>query len=107
MEESIRHLYSLLCSSEYSKVYWLTSGNRLSVEEMGRAISEYGDELIPYPEEIQLDVIEILNTSPKAWSVTAPVYTQNEGLSDLSIELTATENSKGSYVLSLDDIRVL
>ncbi|RRC96762.1 hypothetical protein EHS89_20625 [Amphritea balenae] len=79
----------------------------MSVEEMAWAISEYGEKLIPYPEQVNLDIIEISNSALKSWSVTAPVYTHVEGLSDLSIELTVTQNAQGKFTLSLDDIRVL
>jgi hypothetical protein len=50
--------------------------------------------------------VEVENSNPKEWSVVAPIYTSEEGCSDLSIELSLIENGKEIYKSELDNIRV-
>ncbi len=106
IEQTVRHIYSLLCSQRYEELESLTDGVRLSASEIEQSISEYGCEVVPYPGLVELDVIEGVGSNPREWSVVAPIYTTEEGLSDLSLELSLTENGKAIYKSELDNIRV-
>ena len=78
----------------------------MSSNEIRESISDYGCQLVPYPENLKLDIVKVENSSPKEWSVVAPIYTSEEGCSDLSIELSIIDNGKGLYKSELDNIRV-
>ena len=106
IEKNVRHIYSMLLKKDYLQIESLTQGIRLNANEIGDAILEYGRVLTSYPDQINLDVIEIENSNPKSWSIVAPVYTVEEGLSDLSIEITLIQSSKDQYKIELDDIHV-
>ncbi|MCS5574801.1 MAG: hypothetical protein NZ789_17880 [Pseudomonadales bacterium] len=106
IEPTVRHIYSLLQTQQYDAVEKLTHGIRLSAADIEEAISEYGYRLAPYPGSVELDVVEVTGSTPKEWSVVAPIYTVEEGLSDLSIELSLVDNGQEIYRSELDNIRV-
>jgi len=106
IEPTVRHIYSLLQSQQYDAVEKLTNGIRLSAADIEEAISEYGYRLAPYPDSVELDIVEVTGSMPREWSVVAPIFTVEEGLSDLSIELSVVENGQEIYRSELDNIRV-
>ncbi len=106
IEETVRYVYSLLQNKQYGELAFVSRGNRLSADELKESINEYGCKLIPYPDKIGLDVIEVEGSNPKEWSVVAPIFTVEEGLSDLSIELSLIDNGKSIYSIEVDNIRV-
>ena len=106
IENTVRHIYSLLCSQQYEAVEKLTNGIRLGSDEIEQSIAEYGYLLVPYPNSVELDVIEVTGSMPREWSVVAPIYTAEEGLSDLSLELSLIDNGESIYTAELDNIRV-
>ena len=106
IEETVKHLYSLLFSKKYEDIEAFTQGVRMSSAEINECISEYGCKLVPYPEEIALDIVLVEGSDPKEWSVIAPIYTEEEGLSDLSLELSLIDNNTTFYKTGLENIRV-
>lgn len=52
------------------------------------------------------DIVEVRGAVPPTWSVVVPVYTREEGRSDLSVELTIVELNGERYGVALDNIRV-
>jgi hypothetical protein len=106
IEGTVRYVYELLLEKKYKELEEFTDSKRLSAYEIRYSIEEYGFQLIQYPNEIKLDVIEVTGSNPKEWSVVAPIYTDEEGMSDLSIELSVIDNGKKLYRTELDNIRV-
>jgi hypothetical protein len=105
---SVRGVIDLLVAHKYTKLEALTNGVHLKASDMDRAITEYGRRLVPPPENaIELmDVAKVRNASDNKWSITMPLWTQEEGRSDLSVELTLIHKGK-SFAIELDDIHVL
>jgi hypothetical protein len=105
---AVRELVQLLVACQYEEIARLTHRERLDSKSIENAIREYGRKLImPPPEKFdQLDVVEVRNGGEPRWSVRMPLWTQEEGSSDLSIELTVIKR-KNEYVVELDDIHVL
>ncbi|MCP3850090.1 MAG: hypothetical protein GY694_07630 [Gammaproteobacteria bacterium] len=106
IEQAVRDIYQLLLNGEYAEISQITDEKRLNSEEISLSVKEYGCNLVPYPASIELDVIEIGGSSPREWNVVAPVYTEEEGLSDLSMELTIIENCETELRIELDNIHV-
>jgi hypothetical protein len=75
---------------------------------MARAINQYGRQFVMPPEDAFefMVVIEVRDTQPRRWSVAMPLWTREEGRSDLSLELTIIRG-KESFEIELDDIHVL
>ncbi|WP_218951148.1 DUF7668 domain-containing protein, partial [Desulfoluna butyratoxydans] len=106
IEDKIKQFYSLLLRKQYREIEKLTQGNNLSAEAIENAISEYECTLVPYPINVAFDIIEISSSKPKSWSVVAPIYSSEEGFSDLSIELTIIQTTNGHIYVELDNIHV-
>jgi hypothetical protein len=76
---------------------------------MRNAVHEYPGTLVPLPPDSQrwLEVVPIDGGSAHSWSVTQPLFTAEEGRSDLSLLLTVVANSDGGFLVQVDDIHVL
>ena len=85
-----------------------SKGQRLSAQDMAQAISDYGRRLVVPPDDAfkLMDVVEVRNVKPPQWSVNMPLWTQEEGRSDLSIGVTLISYEEG-FKIELDDIHVL
>jgi hypothetical protein len=52
-------------------------------------------------------VVEVTESTPPCWSIRADAYTDEEGRSDLSMELTLTESHPGELEVEFDNLHVL
>ncbi len=108
LREPVRQVLQMLANGEYKELADLTRGKRLSADDMRQAIVGYGRKPIVPPDRAcdEIDAIEIRESSPPSWSVRMPLWTEEEGRSDLSVELTITELAEG-FKIEIDDIHVL
>lgn len=112
MNERLRHrvreLVALLTRGNFEDVEAITRGVRLSSQDMARAINDYGRQLVLPPEQayMLMDVIELRNGEPTRWSVTMPLWTREEGRSDLTLELSVVVGQNG-LAIELGGIHVL
>ena len=108
LHEAVSVIHNLLVRAEYAQLEKLTGGVRLHAEEIKKAVIDYGRILITPPISAfeLMDVIKVRNAEPPKWTITMPLWTQEEGRSDLSMELTITEQKDG-YKIELDDLHVL
>ena len=106
--EVVRTFVNLLVEGKYSTVERLTSGDRLSAAQIESAIATYGDQLVYPPNSVydDLDVVKVTGSDPLTWNVRFPLWTLNEGRSDLEIRLTLCEVAHRLYSTQLDDILV-
>jgi len=104
----LKQMTELLVAGQYLKAELLCRGIRLNARDIEAAIKGYGKTLVPPPPSAfdSMDIVEVRGSLPRRWSVTMPLWTQQEGCSDLSIEATVKEGLDGP-VIELDDIRVL
>lgn len=100
---------SLLSSENYDELEKLTSGTRLSSQELKQAILEYSEKICPLPPEAlrEVIIINICGSSHKSWSVTCPLSTDSKERSDLTIEMTIKENYPEDITVEIDNIHVL
>jgi hypothetical protein len=103
----VNQVVALLASHEYEQLEIITCGHRLSAEEMRAAILEYGRTLISLPDDALglINYIECQDLS--GWSVVVPLFTREEGRSDLSLELSLVGKGLDDYDVQIDDIHVL
>lgn len=87
----------------------LSRGRRLTADEMDQAIRDYGKKLVLPPDDAfeNLDVIKVEAAQPPTWSVVFDLWTEREGRSDLSLELTLTDIGNEELGIEIDDIHVL
>jgi hypothetical protein len=53
-----------------------------------------------------MNAVEVKNAQPKKWSIAMPLWTHEEGRSDLTMEMTIIEKANG-FAIELDDLHVL
>jgi len=108
LEQPVRRVLALLAEKRYTELESLTHGVRLRAADISNAIADYGRTIIAPPDDAfrLMDVVEVKAAVPPRWSITMPVWTKEEGRSDLSVELTVIEDG-GAFRVELDDIHVL
>jgi hypothetical protein len=112
MTEKLRQLViqivALLAACEYQRVFELTRGIRMKTEEIQRAIHDYGKSIVAPPDNAYqlLDIVRVRNTEVEQYSIRMPLWTQEEGRSDLTLGLTVKVFDDNLNV-ELDDIHVL
>ncbi len=98
-----------LAAREYQLIEMLSGGARLSAKQLEIAVREYGRTIVSMPDDAVslINYIAIRNSNPPTWSVRAPVFTFEEGCSDLTLELTLTESESGQIRVQCDGLHVL
>ena len=101
-------IITMLVGAQYRQIEELTNGIRLSAREIQTAITEYGRTLALPPNSAYelLDIIRVNHVDLEQYSVRMPLWTQEEGRSDLTLELTVKIVGENLEV-ALDDIHVL
>jgi hypothetical protein len=97
-----------LARGDYESAIRVCIKSRLTSDDLRILIRDYGRKLVSPPAEAysKLDAIQVKDTSVPTWSVRAPLWTEEEGRSDLTLELTIALVS-GVPDIELDDLRVL
>ena len=104
----IEHVVSLLVACKYQELEWLSRGTRLDASTLKRAVSEYGRTLVISPAaNPAADWVKIEDSCPPKWSVHVPLFTAEEGRSDLTLILTLRQDAAGRYQVEIDGLRVL
>lgn len=103
----IRSFISLLVERKYSEIEAITNGKRLPAVQIQNAIMSYGRTLVFPPESAfqLIDAVEVKGVQPPRWSIIMPLWTKEEGRSDLSVEITIVDTKPTT--IELDDIRVM
>ena len=98
-----------LAMAEYEAVVALAPGSPVSPAQIKAAIEEYGRKLVPLPPEAYelIDYVAIRQSEPLSWSVVVPLFTQEEGRSDLSLELQLMKLATAGYEVSVNGLHVL
>jgi hypothetical protein len=108
-EPAVREVVTLLSRGDYYALERLTAGERLSASELAQAVRGYPATLRAPPswEAVPLDVVPVTSANSPTWSVVVPLWTVEEGRSDLSLELTVQQRPDGGYNVGIDDLHVL
>jgi hypothetical protein len=97
-----------LVRGEYDLTLSRVEASRLTAEDLREAIDDYGRKLITPPAGAyeDLDAVEIRNANAPIWSIRVPLWSEEEGRSDLTLELLIALRANGPTV-TLDDLHVL
>jgi hypothetical protein len=108
LREPVARVLGLLAQKKYAELARLTNEVRLSAPAIAQAVADYGRTLVEPPDDAfnLLDAVQVRGAQPPRWSITMPVWTKEEGRSDLSVELTVTDCGNG-FSIELDDLHVL
>ena len=109
IEVAVRVIIDLLVRGQYVTVEKVTRGRRLRADQISLAITSYGRLLVPPGDDwwpsVQVTPINVADHP--AFHVAAPLWTREEGRSDLTLELELNEASPEIYESELLNIHVL
>lgn len=82
--------------------------SRMSAAELKAIVLEYGRKPIRPPDSFvrQVPVVPIDHAQPEAWAVYAPLWTEEEGRSDLTLDVTIILLGDG-VAYEINDLHVL
>jgi hypothetical protein len=103
----VQQVIRLLVAHQYHELEALTGGERLSATEIRTAVAEYGRHLVEPPSEAYglLVAVRVWVSEDETWFARMPLWTAEEGRSDLTVELTIIFRGGGATV-ELDGILV-
>ena len=108
---SVLHtVLGLLVEGHYDTLATMTQQKNLTAEEMRQAIDDYGRTLVEPPDDELPPGVEVIvkgTAFPRQTFVMMPLYSLEEGMSDLSVELTLTEVAPDLWHTVIDNIRVM
>ncbi|MDR3404388.1 MAG: hypothetical protein P4L99_17950 [Chthoniobacter sp.] len=98
-----------LALGQYTEMERRSHGIRLTAGQLRKAVDDYGRELIKLPEEAWklTDTVLVRDSVPARYSVRQPLWTREEGRSDLSLELTLIEIAADRFEVEIDNLLVL
>lgn len=107
--EKLRMIVALLVDGKYKQLEELSFGIRLKAEHIASGVSDYGRILVFPPDEAfsAIDVVEVTAGKFPEYSVRFPLYSKEEGRSDLSLEVSFIDENKGGQLrVEIDNITV-
>jgi hypothetical protein len=108
IREVVRTIVAAIVGGDWSALERVTSGSRLSAEDVKLSIAEYGRTLVVPPLESfdDLDAVEVTGSGGRTVTIRFPLWTREEGRSDLELTLTATEVGPALWSARIDDLLV-
>jgi hypothetical protein len=108
LKSIVWNVVNFLAHPEQIDIYNLFSQSRVTRDDLFRVIEEYGRTLVspPFGAYDNLNPVRVSDESRELWAVAAPLWTKEEGRSDLSIELTINL-FHDQPIVELDDCRVM
>ena len=102
-----RDAVRLLARCEVAALISRCAESRLTSAEVWRVLNAYGRTLVEAPsgDDFVIDAVRTGAATP-TWSVSVPLWTREEGRSDLTLQLTIALRPRGP-VIELDDLRVM
>ena len=99
---------TMLARRDYAGLASWSNGVRLNRAEMESAVRAYGRTVILPPRDTipNFDAVKVMNAEPERWSVDIPLWTREEGRSDLTLEVTMTGSDGDVMDVEIDDIHV-
>ncbi|KYF59259.1 hypothetical protein BE08_26980 [Sorangium cellulosum] len=107
LRSEISRLIADLSAGRYAEIAADGRTGRLSAEELRTAVEQYGRTLLLLPDGAWDSVDECPQVdAPNTVAVDVPLWTKEEGRSDLTLSLTATKQAD-RWILQVDDLHVL
>jgi hypothetical protein len=108
IETTVREIVDLISTKQYELALQACSKSRLTAADIERVIEVYGRSTVMSPENADryIDAVAIKGCLEPTWSVLAPIWTLEEGHSDLTLDLTITVKSPHPDV-ELNDLHVI
>jgi hypothetical protein len=103
----VRRLIEDLAAGRYAEIAADGRAGRLTEAELRTAIEQYGRTLVPFPADGEM-LVNIYEQTSQLDAVTldVPLWTREEGRSDLTLSVTAIKRGE-NYTVEVDDLHVL
>jgi hypothetical protein len=100
---------NLLVRGQYDVLESMTRGKWLSAGQLRQAVTEYPHRLVQPPDSAweNLDVMHAMDLEPATFLVDFPLWTDDEGLSDLTLQLRLVEAYPSAFETEITDLHVL
>lgn len=106
LQNEVEQLVSDLAAGRFDTIGADGRAGRLTAAELRRAVEEYGKALVPLPAEAW-GLVELYPTSDGGRvALDVPLWTAEEGRSDLTLSLSAVRSGT-RFQISIDDLHVL
>ena len=104
---ALKQIVPLVVAGRMEDIERIESGGRMKPEEWRTRIKDYGRKLtLPPPGDFELaDVVPMQGKDRSGWSVWYRLWTEEEGRSDLGLQLLVFDQG-GIIKLEVDDLRV-
>lgn len=109
LEAAVRVVVDLLVRGDYSTIERVSRGRRLTGAELEAAVADYG-RMVVAPGDgwwQSVEVTPVESADERAFHVAAPLWTREEGRSDLTLELRLTELAPEAYEIEVEGLHVL
>jgi len=105
--DPIRALVETLVKGQFDQLERDGRSGRLSSHELKEALQAYGRTIITLPDEaFHLAEVYPVKGQHATWAVDVPLWTAEEGRSDLTLSLTVSDRQDGVQ-LEIDDLHTL
>jgi len=103
----LRDIMIKIEAKDYEKVVSYCSASRLTAEDIKIVVNEYGKSfMVPPPSAFEIvDAVLVRDTDLPTWSLRVPLWSKEEGRSDLEMQLTVRQRGK-RWDVELDDMLV-
>ncbi len=109
IKHTLRYFHKKLVDENFQAIIERAAKSRLSVQEFERIITDYNATFVVPPLEYDDDhlvIFDVDSEESNRWMVDAPLWSKEEGLSDLTLTLTVIK--KGDRLeVEIDDLHVL
>jgi hypothetical protein len=107
LRSATREIVDRLAEGDYERAIKRCDKSRLTKDDLRTVILDYRRTVVSPPTDAyELDAVEVKGAAVPTWSVSAPLWTAEEGRSDLTLELTISLGTGAPYI-ELDDLHVL
>jgi hypothetical protein len=98
-----------LVQGDYEGLCRVARASRLDPEDVERVVRDYGRHLVTLPVAAfdAIDLVPVSSSNPQRWNVIVPLWSEEEGRSDLSLELTLEDSPAPAYPVEIEDLYVL
>ncbi len=105
----VSEIVACLAAADYEGLAAMAPRSRVTPSQLRAAVEQYGRTLVSLPPGAVefIDYLAVRSSDPRAWSAVCPLFTVEEGRSDLSLELHLTQSHDASYAIEIDDLHVL
>src|SRR5688500_4313886 len=107
-KRTVEEVLRCVVAQDFDTLLQIAPGSRMTAEDLRTALADYHREpIMPVaPVEELFDVVEVHGSSPASWSVGLPLWTKEEGRSDLTLEMRFIDSDADLYTIEIEDLHV-